>query len=99
MSGHKRQRPRGPGPRMGGIALAAALAISAAGVLAACGGSGEKTVTVTSAGATKTSRQVVVQTASRGFDAARVFEQASPGVVTIRSIFRGRSPSSPNFHM
>ncbi len=87
MSGHIRQRPRGPGPRMAGIALAAALAITTAGVLAACGGSGEKTVTVTSAGVTKTSRQVVVQAASRGFDAARVFEQASPGVVTIRSIF------------
>ena len=37
--------------------------------------------------ATKTTTQVVVQTASEGFDAAKVYREASPGVVTIRSIF------------
>jgi len=31
--------------------------------------------------------QVVVETSSPGFDAARVFEEAAPGVVTIRSVF------------
>jgi S1-C subfamily serine protease len=31
--------------------------------------------------------QVVVETASAGFDAARVYRQAAPGVVTIRSVF------------
>ncbi len=31
--------------------------------------------------------QVVVETAASGFDAARVYREASPGVVTIRSIF------------
>ena len=31
--------------------------------------------------------QVVVETASPGYDAARVFEEAAPGVVTIRSVF------------
>jgi S1-C subfamily serine protease len=33
--------------------------------------------------------QVIVEAAERGFDAARVFREASPGVVTIRSIFAG----------
>ncbi|HET7120648.1 MAG TPA: trypsin-like peptidase domain-containing protein [Solirubrobacterales bacterium] len=31
--------------------------------------------------------QVVVETSSPGFDAARVYSEASPGVVTIRSVF------------
>ncbi|HEX2266023.1 MAG TPA: trypsin-like peptidase domain-containing protein, partial [Solirubrobacterales bacterium] len=31
--------------------------------------------------------QVIVETASPGFDAAQVFEEAAPGVVTIRSVF------------
>jgi S1-C subfamily serine protease len=31
--------------------------------------------------------QVIVETASPGFDASQVFEEASPGVVTIRSVF------------
>jgi S1-C subfamily serine protease len=33
--------------------------------------------------------QVIVETAASGFDAARVYREASPGVVTIRSIFGG----------
>jgi S1-C subfamily serine protease len=37
--------------------------------------------------ATKTTTQLVVQTAENGFDAAKVYREASPGVVTIRSIF------------
>jgi S1-C subfamily serine protease len=36
---------------------------------------------------TVTTRQVIVQAAGRGFDAAEVFREASPGVVTIRSVF------------
>jgi S1-C subfamily serine protease len=31
--------------------------------------------------------QVAIETSSPGFDAARVYEQAAPGVVTIRSVF------------
>jgi len=57
-------------------------------ILAGCGGgsgdSADQTTTVTAA-----APQVAVQTADHGFDAARVFREASPGVVTIRSIFRG----------
>jgi S1-C subfamily serine protease len=58
--------------------------------LAGCGGSSgsddsaTRTTTVTAA-----TPQVVVQTAEHGFDAAKVFREASPGVVTIRSVFSG----------
>ena len=63
------------------VALLLALAL-----LAGCGGS-EDDSAGGAAGATKTTTQVVVQAASEGFDAARVYREASPGVVTIRSIF------------
>jgi len=70
-------------------ALWAAAAVAL--VLASCGGgsddengSAARTTTVTEA-----APQVAVQTAAHGFDAAEVFREASPGVVTIRSIFRG----------
>jgi S1-C subfamily serine protease len=57
--------------------------------LAACGGSdGDDSATQT-ATVTEAAPRVAVQTATHGFDAAEVFRQASPGVVTIRSIFRG----------
>ena len=59
----------------------------AAVVLAGCGGS-DRTVTVQQPSGSPVERQrVVVETAARGFDAARVFREASPGVVTIRSVF------------
>jgi S1-C subfamily serine protease len=58
------------------------LALSLA--LVGCGGSGDD------AGrrqGTVTSRQVVVQAAERGFNPVAIFRKASPGVVTIRSVF------------
>jgi S1-C subfamily serine protease len=61
---------------------AAALAIGG------CGGGGGNTASQTTT-VTEAAPQVAVQTAEHGFDAARVFREASPGVVTIRSIFRG----------
>jgi S1-C subfamily serine protease len=67
------------------VALAAVAAL-----LAGCGGgedSGSEAAGSPGGGATKTTTQVVVQTASEGFDAAEVYREASPGVVTIRSIF------------
>jgi S1-C subfamily serine protease len=64
-------------------ALAALLALA---LLAGCGGGGDDSGTAAPE-ATKTTTQVVVQTASEGFDAAKVYREASPGVVTIRSIF------------
>jgi S1-C subfamily serine protease len=63
---------------------AAALAIALAG----CGGESGESATQT-ATVTQTTPQLVVQTAQNGFDAAGVFRQASPGVITIRSIFKG----------
>jgi S1-C subfamily serine protease len=53
-----------------------------------CGGDGGDTASQTTT-VTEKAPQVAVQTAEHGFDAARVFREASPGVVTIRSIFRG----------
>jgi S1-C subfamily serine protease len=64
-------------------AATAALLALAIG-LGSCGGSGG------SDGGTqaeRTTTHVVVQTAESGFDAASVYRRASPGVVTIRSIF------------
>jgi S1-C subfamily serine protease len=58
-------------------------------LLAGCGSSGgEKTRTVTAA-SESTKPTVVVETAAGGFDAAKVYREALPGVVTIKSIFGG----------
>jgi S1-C subfamily serine protease len=69
----------------GRTACAAALAIVS--LLLGCGGSDESGSGASAPEATKTTTQVVVQAASEGFDAAQVYRKASPGVVTIRSIF------------
>ncbi len=71
-------------------ALVAALLCLA--LLAGCG-SGDSDETGAAGQATAKSEpvQVVVETAESGFDAARVYREASPGVVTIRSIFGGSS--------
>ncbi|HET7053149.1 MAG TPA: trypsin-like peptidase domain-containing protein [Solirubrobacterales bacterium] len=58
----------------------------ALGLLAGCGAD-EGADEAGGRDATKTTTQVVVQTASEGFDAAKVYREAAPGVVTIRSIF------------
>ena len=61
-------------------------------VLAAgCGSGTENSSTSGEAAATEQAQapQVIVETAATGFDAARVYREASPGVVTIRSIFGG----------
>ena len=68
-------------------ASAALLALLALVLLAGCGGGDRGSPGSGSVEATKTTTQVVVQTASEGFDAAKVYREASPGVVTIRSIF------------
>jgi S1-C subfamily serine protease len=67
---------------------AAAAILAAALALAGCGGGGSEVASQTTT-VTETTPQVAVQTAEHGFDPARVFREASPGVVTIRSIFRG----------
>jgi S1-C subfamily serine protease len=57
-------------------------------VLAGCGGGDGDTASQTTT-VTEAAPQVAVETAAQGFDAEKVFREASPGVVTIRSIFRG----------
>ena len=68
----------------GGIAALGAAALLIGGCGGGSGDSAIRTATVT-----ETTPQVVVQAAEHGFDAAKVYREASPGVVTIRSIFRG----------
>jgi S1-C subfamily serine protease len=63
-----------------------AVALLALTLLGGCGG-GEGGSPGSESQAAKTTTQVVVQAASEGFDAARVYREAAPGVVTIRSIF------------
>ena len=65
---------------------AATAALLALALLAGCGGESEDSGAGAPAAA-KTTTQVVVQAAGGGFDAAEVYREASPGVVTIRSIF------------
>jgi S1-C subfamily serine protease len=60
-------------------------ALLALALLSGCGGSDSSAGTATKA--EKTTTQVVVQTADSGFDPTAVYREASPGVVTIRSIF------------
>jgi len=68
-----------------GVALALGLALSG------CGSSdgGGSASTATSEGLQRQRPQIVVQAAALGFDAAEVYREASPGVVTIRSVFGG----------
>jgi S1-C subfamily serine protease len=65
----------------------AASALLCLGLLAGCGSSGSGDSTAQAPTAEKPPPQVVVETADSGFDAARVYREAAPGVVTIRSVF------------
>jgi S1-C subfamily serine protease len=69
--------------RRAGVAAAPAAALIA--LLAGCGAGGSAAPGATEA--SKTTTQVVVQTAQDGFDPTTVYREASPGVVTIRSAF------------
>jgi S1-C subfamily serine protease len=69
-------------------ALALALCLA---LLAGCGSSGGTDSTDGSTAASSSAPQVIVETAASGFDAAKVYREASPGVVTIRSIFGGEN--------
>jgi S1-C subfamily serine protease len=68
---------------------AAASALLALALLSGCGSSGDDEVTAeTSSTTTATpAPRVIVQTSEDGFNAAKVYSEAAPGVVTIRSIF------------
>jgi S1-C subfamily serine protease len=67
------------------IAAPLALALTLAG----CGGTGGSDTSQQIAASTRETPRVIVETAASGFNAARVYREASPGVVTIRSIFGG----------
>jgi len=85
------------------VALLLVAAAFAAALLAGCGsgtstvifkdkgGSGTEAEAGSTApeGATQTAPEVVIESSSPGFDAARIYQEASPGVVTIRSVFGG----------
>jgi len=58
-------------------------------LLGGCGSSDDGDSGGTGTSATDPSTQVIVETASAGFNAAEVYREAAPGVVTIRSIFGG----------
>jgi S1-C subfamily serine protease len=70
------------GPALGALLLCLAL-------LAGCGTSDNGGSTDGGTAQSKSAPQVIVETATSGFDAAKVYREASPGVVTIRSIFGG----------
>jgi S1-C subfamily serine protease len=59
------------------------------GLLAGCGSDGQDSGSAagTASAGDAPSPQVIVETGGSGFDAARVYREAAPGVVTIRSIF------------
>ena len=70
---------------------ASATALLALALLAGCGSSGGSSTSTTQApaGAKAPPPRVIVETSEDGFDAAKVYREAAPGVVTIRSIFDG----------
>ncbi len=61
--------------------------------LGGCGGSASSTSTQTPEVGKVSSPQVIVEAGDSGFNAAKVYREASPGVVTIRSIFDGSEGS------
>jgi S1-C subfamily serine protease len=69
------------------------------GLLAGCGSGGDGSDTGASGGATTAAPQpqVIVETASPGFDAAQVYAEAAPGVVTIRSVFSSGAAEGSGF--
>ena len=82
-----KQWPARPGLRR--AALASLLAAGA--LIAGCGGSGDDSGGGGSAAQPPASSppKVIVETSTSGFNPAEVYRKASPGVVTIRSVFEG----------
>jgi S1-C subfamily serine protease len=75
-------------------ALAGLLALA---LLAGCGGGGDGGRTVTEAVGRQAPQKVIVETSSGGFDAAKVYRDAAPGVVTIRSILDAGAAEGSGF--
>jgi S1-C subfamily serine protease len=72
-----------------------ALALIASGCGGSDGGTGGTNATAPAPKSAKP--QVIVETASDGFNAAKVFREAAPGVVTIRSIFEEGAAEGSGF--
>jgi S1-C subfamily serine protease len=79
--------------------LLALLALLALLGLVGCGGSGGQGSTsgAQGSGAPQPRPRVIVETSNNGFNAAKVYREASPGVVTIRSIFNGSAAEGSGF--
>ncbi|HEY0317032.1 MAG TPA: trypsin-like peptidase domain-containing protein [Solirubrobacterales bacterium] len=73
------------------VALLLCLGLLASGLLAGCGsgGDGSGSTTEPTTATSETKPKVIIEAASAGFNAAQVYREASPGVVTIRSVFSG----------
>jgi S1-C subfamily serine protease len=69
------------------LVLAAILLVTA--LIAGCGGGGDDESGTPAASATQTATQVVVQASDGSFNPAQIYRDASPGVVTIDSVFEG----------
>ena len=72
-------------------------ALLALGLLAGCGSSGGGETGSTSTVAREAPPRVIVETAADGFNAAQVYREAAPGVVTIRSIFDNGAAEGSGF--
>jgi S1-C subfamily serine protease len=76
------------------------LALLCLSLLAGCG-SGSETSTspggATTEATTAPEPEVIIQASSPGFDATRIYEEASPGVVTIRSVFGSNGAEGSGF--
>jgi S1-C subfamily serine protease len=76
------------------------LALLSAGLLAGCGAADEGSGGDSGAAAQVAGTpepEVIVATSSPGFDATRIYEKASPGVVTIRSVFDAGAAEGSGF--
>jgi S1-C subfamily serine protease len=76
--------------------LLSALALVGSIGLGGCGGSDEGGTSASGAPAPGTP-EVIVETADTGFNAARVYRETAPGVVTIRSIFESGAAEGSGF--
>jgi S1-C subfamily serine protease len=75
-------------------------ALLALGLLAGCGGgigNDDGGGTSTTATVEKAPQRVIVQTSADGFNPAQVYEEAAPGVVTVRSIFEAGAAEGSGF--
>ena len=83
-----------PGARRAGLLILLALAVAGFGsVVAGCGGDDEESGATASSSDTSDdgdTRRLVVEAEEGAFDPEAIFESASPGVVTVTSIFGGQ---------